>query len=59
MTLVKHYEVLMKDTMMEGSLFLFLILDIETGQEMMKCSKEMSLFDSCTFADLIVGINGT
>lgn len=31
----------MRDAMIEGSLFVFLILDIETGQETVKCSKEM------------------
>lgn len=46
---------LMKDTMLKGSLFLFLIL--ETGQETIKCSKEMSLFDIYTSADLFLGIN--
>lgn len=58
MTLVKCYEVLMMDAMIEGSLFLFLILAIETGQETIKCSKEMSLLGSCTFADLFLAING-
>lgn len=47
----------MKDAMVEGSLFLFLILEIETGQETIKCSKEMSLFDICTFTDLFLAIN--
>lgn len=47
----------MKDAMVEGSLFLFLILEIETGQETIKCSKEMSLFDICTFTDLFLDIN--
>lgn len=47
----------MKDTMIEGSLFLFLILEVGTGQETIKCSKEMSLFDICTFTDIFLAIN--
>jgi len=37
------------------NLFLFLILEI--GQETIKCSEEMSLFDICTFTDLFLAIN--
>lgn len=58
MTFVKCCKVfLMKDAMIEGSLFLFLILEIETGKETVKCSKEMSLFDICTVTDLFLAIN--
>lgn len=44
----------MKGAMIEGILFLFLILEIETGQETIKCSKEMSLFGICMYTDLFL-----
>lgn len=47
----------MKDAVPEGSSFLFLVLEIESAQEAVECSKEMSRFDICTFTDLFLAVN--
>lgn len=58
MTLVKCSQVfLMKDAVLQGNSFLFLMLEIESIQETIECSKEMSRFDICTFTDVFLAVN--
>lgn len=57
MTLVKCCEIfLMKDAVLASSLFLFLMFEIESAQETVECSEEMSRFDICTFTDLFMAV---
>lgn len=46
----------MKDAVLERSLFLFLMLEIESAQETVECSKELSRFDICTSTDLFLAV---
>lgn len=46
----------MKNAVLASSLFLFLVLEIESFQETVECSKEMSQFDICTSTDPFLAV---